>query len=74
MAADGHEDEAERIGVLIHDLNNRMGVIVSYASLLEPQLSDAGASADLAEIKVAANEAVGLARELAAVIAGEEPA
>ena len=61
------------IGVLIHDLNNRMGVIVSYTSLLEPQLSDAGASADLAEIKVAANEAVGLARELAAVVAGEEP-
>ena len=74
MAAEEHEDERERIGVLIHDLNNRMGVIVSYASLLEPQLADAGASADLAEIKVAANEAVGLARELAAVIAGEEPA
>jgi hypothetical protein len=74
MAADGHEDEAERIGVLIHDINNRMGVIVSYTSLLEPQLTDAGASADLAEIKVAATEAVGLARELAAVIAGEEPA
>jgi light-regulated signal transduction histidine kinase (bacteriophytochrome) len=65
MAASGAEDQREQIGVIVHDLNNRLGVIVSYATLLEPQLPDAGATADLADLKQAATEAVGLARQLA---------
>jgi signal transduction histidine kinase len=68
------EHDRERLGVIIHDLNNRLGVIVSYAALLRPQLPDAGATADLAEIRVAAEQAVALARELAAVVASEPPA
>lgn len=47
-----------------HDLNNLLGVILNYATLLERQMAEPVALADLAQIRTAAERATGLTRQL----------
>ena len=48
-----------------HELANLLGVILNYTALLSRDLTDPVAIGDLAEIRVAAERAVELARQLA---------
>ena len=48
----------------VHDIHNLLGVILNYCTLLGRDLSDPGSEADLREIQTAAEDAVGLVREM----------
>lgn len=49
-----------------HDLNNLLGVILNYTTLLERQIKDSTALVDIAEIRSAAQRAATLTRQLVA--------
>jgi PAS domain S-box-containing protein len=51
-------------GSISHDFNNLLGVILNYATLLEREVTDPTASADLGEIRTAAERAAALTRQL----------
>jgi signal transduction histidine kinase len=61
--ADGDEPEPS-VEVIAHDLANLLGVIVNYTTLLERQVTGADATADVAGIRWAAEEAMTLTRQL----------
>jgi PAS domain S-box-containing protein len=56
----------------VHDLNNLLGVILSYCTLLGRAVTDGQAEADLAEVRVAAERAVTLTAELRALARGAD--
>jgi CheY-like chemotaxis protein len=51
-------------GGIAHDFNNLLGVIINYATLVARQVSDPVVSADVAEIRAAAERGAGLTRQL----------
>ena len=61
---------AHRLGRLAsgvaHEFNNLLGVILNYTTLLERQIKDSTALADIAEIRSAAQRAATLTRQLVA--------
>ena len=57
---------------ITHDLNNELGVIINYATLLERSLTDEGALADVGEILIAAREATELVRQLVSEVGRSE--
>jgi PAS domain S-box-containing protein len=70
-ALEAHRERAGRLeslgqlaGGVAHDFNNLLGVILNYATLLEREVSDPTASADLGEIRTAAERAAALTRQL----------
>ena len=56
-------DAPKTIPDFVHDVHNLLGVILNYCTLLSRELTDPGSAADLHEIQVAAERAVGLVRE-----------
>jgi signal transduction histidine kinase len=60
-------DEQRHMQTTAHDLSNLLGVILNFSTLLDRQLSDPTAVRDLGQIRAAAERAVDLTRQLAAV-------
>jgi hypothetical protein len=60
---EGDEPEVS-VEAVAHDLANLLGVIVNYTTLLEDQVKGADATADVAGIRWAAEEAMTLTRQL----------
>jgi PAS domain S-box-containing protein len=58
------ESLGELAGGVAHDFNNLLGVILNYTTLLSRRISDPERSADLGEIRAAAERAAGLTRQL----------
>jgi two-component system, cell cycle sensor histidine kinase and response regulator CckA len=58
------ESLGQLAGGIAHDFNNLLGVILNYATLLDRQVTDPGASSDIAEIRAAADRAASLTRQL----------
>jgi signal transduction histidine kinase len=58
------ESLGQLAGGVAHDFNNLLGVILNYTALLSRRLSDPTATADLGEIRAAAERAAGLTRQL----------
>jgi signal transduction histidine kinase len=54
----------EQLDRTVHDLTNLLGVIVNYATLLGRQLTDPMALEDLSNIRTAAEQGLGLVRQL----------
>ncbi len=58
------ESLGQLAGGIAHDFNNLLGVILNYTSLLARHVDDPIGSADLDEIRAAAERAAGLTRQL----------
>ena len=68
------DDQAERLRVITHDLNNALGLVINYTNLVSRDLEDRpDVAADLAEIRDAGRRAAELVRELSAVLRGDPP-
>ncbi len=63
------DEDAHRVRVITHELNNALGLVINYASLVSRELQDRPDVADdLAEIRNAGRRAAELVKELAAVL------
>jgi signal transduction histidine kinase len=58
-------------GGIAHDFNNMLAIVSNYVDLLGEQITEDGARADLGRIRVAADRAAGLARQLIVFARGE---
>ena len=66
------DDDALRLREITHELNNALGLVINYASLVSRELRDRPDVADdLAEIRDAGRRAADLVKELSAVLRGE---
>ncbi|MDA8295396.1 MAG: PAS domain S-box protein [Actinomycetota bacterium] len=70
-ALETQREQADRLdslgmlaGGIAHDFNNLLGVVLNYTTLLEREVSDRRALADLSEIRAAATRAAELTRQL----------
>ena len=71
--ADGGDGRA-RAREIIHELNNALGLVINYATLMAEDVKDQpGLNDDLQEIRKAGQHAADLARELSAVLRGADP-
>ncbi len=59
-------DEPSDLGLLLHRLNNQLGIILANAELLEAKLADEGSRARASQIVASAVEALSTARDLRA--------
>jgi signal transduction histidine kinase len=63
------KEERDQIGDIVHELNNALGLVISYATLLSRDVADRpGALDDLAEIRNAGESAAQLVAQLSAVL------
>ena len=60
------ESLGQLAGGVAHDFNNLLGVILNYTALLSRRITDAGAAADLGEVRAAAERGAALTRQLLA--------
>ena len=58
------EPGADHLRILIHRLNNQLGVILAHSELLEAKAADAGQRARAMQVVSAALQAMSLAREI----------
>jgi len=58
-------DSPGKLALFVHDLNNHLGVIRSYATLLAVALTDPGLASQLAALRAATERAIELTRGLA---------
>jgi PAS domain S-box-containing protein len=58
------ESLGQLAGGVAHDFNNLLGVILNYNALLTRRITDAGAVADLGEVRAAAERGAALTRQL----------
>jgi two-component system cell cycle sensor histidine kinase/response regulator CckA len=58
------ESLGQLAGGVAHDFNNLLGVILNYVTLVDRRIDDPDATADLAEIRAAAERAAALTRQL----------
>ena len=66
------DDDARRLREITHELNNALGLVINYSSLVSRELGDRPDLADdLAEIRNAGRRAADLVKELSAVVRGE---
>ena len=60
-------EQVRPVRVIAHDLNNVLGVVLSYGAFVAEEVEDdSPAKADAKEILIAANRAAALVRELLA--------
>ena len=68
------EEDERRLRDITHELNNALGLVINYTSLLSRDLEDRPDLADdLAEIGNAGRRAADLVREMSAVLRGDPP-
>ena len=68
------EEDAQRLRDITHELNNALGLVINYTSLVSRDLQDRPELADdLAEIGNAGRRAANLVRELSALVSGDPP-
>lgn len=74
MSAANHAgDEAgQRLARASHDLGNLLGVILNYSTLLTRQLRDPVALADVEQVRLAAERAAGIVRDLTSASHGPD--
>ncbi len=66
------DDDARRVREITHELNNALGLVINYTTLVSRDLADRPDVADdLAEIRDAGRRAAELVRELSAVLRGD---
>ena len=66
------DEDGRRIGDIVHELNNALGLVINYANLVSRDLHDRPDVADdLAEIRDAGRRAAELVKELTAVLRGD---
>lgn len=70
--ADRLESLGKLAGGVAHDFNNLLGVILNYTTLLERQLEDPRARADVGEIRAAAQRGADLTRQLLTFARGDQ--
>ncbi|MDQ3898349.1 MAG: hypothetical protein M3326_14085 [Actinomycetota bacterium] len=68
------DEDARRVRDITHELNNALGLVINYTSLVSRDLHDRPDVADdLAEIGTAGRRAADLVKELSALLRGEAP-
>ncbi len=68
------DEDARRLRDITHELNNALGLVINYTTLVSRDLEDRPDVADdLAEIRDAGRRAAELVRELSAVLRGDPP-
>lgn len=66
--------DRERAAAIIHELNNALGLVINYATLVAEDVKDQPqVTADLAEIRNAGQRAADLVRELSAALREGSP-
>ena len=66
------DDDARRVRDITHELNNALGLVINYTSLVSRELEDRPDVADdLAEIREAGRRAADLVKELTAIMRGD---
>jgi signal transduction histidine kinase len=73
VANDSDDEMRHRLAQASHDLGNLLGVVLNYALLLKRRISDPTMLADLGNIRVAAERAAVIARDLAVADPGDDP-
>jgi hypothetical protein len=61
-------EPSPELRLLIHRLNNQLGIILAHAELLEAKATDEGSRARVAQVVASALEAMGTAKEIRHVI------
>ncbi len=64
-------DDASDLRLLLHRLNNQLGIILAHSELLESKLPDEHHRARASQVVAAALEAMSVSRSLRARLAGE---
>ena len=57
-------DATQALLTFVHDLNNLLGVILTYCALLESEATEGEMASDIGTIRQSAQAAVALARQL----------
>ena len=74
LAVGRTDDDDVRLRHITHELNNALGLVINYTTLVSRDLADRPDVADdLAEIRDAGRRAAELVKELTAVLRGDPP-
>lgn len=64
VASHSDDDLTQRVAQASHDLGNLLGVVLNYSTLLTRRLTDPVALADIDQIRIAAERAAEIGRNL----------
>lgn len=63
-ASHSNDDLKQRVAQASHDLGNLLGVVLNYSTLLTRQITDPAVLTDIDQIRIAAERAADIARNL----------